>query len=119
MCENLDMPGSTLRTPDPKVLPVMARFSHMAVWLKRNLNARGAEPTPLVGAGRRAYPWGRRGSSRLALGQARTHFCNGRAPAHAGGYWGNPVFITPLDIFFSPDFGPPVQLACFKFDSYF
>ena len=68
MCENVDMPGSTLRTPDPKVLPGMARFSHMAVWLRQNLNARGAEPTPVVGAGRRAYPWGRRGSSRLALG---------------------------------------------------
>ena len=68
MCENVDMPGSTLRTPDPKVLPGLARFSHMAVWLRQNLNARGAEPTPVVGAGRRLYPWGRRGSSRLALG---------------------------------------------------
>ena len=68
MCENLAMPGSTLRTPNPKVLPGMARFSHMVVWLKQNLNARGAEPTPVVGAGRRVYHWGRRGSSRLALG---------------------------------------------------
>ena len=67
MRENLDMPGSTLRTPDPKALPGMARFSHMAAWLRQNLNARGAEPTPVVGAGRRLYPWGRRGSSRLAL----------------------------------------------------
>ena len=61
MCENLDMPGNTLRTPDPKVLPGIARFSHMAVWLVQNLNARGAEPTPK----------GRRGAPRLPLGSAR------------------------------------------------
>ena len=104
MCENLDMPGSTLRTPDPKVLPGMARFSHMAVWLRQNLNARGAEPTPVVGAGRRAYPTGQRGSSRLALGWARTRFCNGQASAHAGAYWGNYVVYTVI-LF------PPVPLS--------
>ena len=53
MCENLDMPGSTLRTPDPKVLPGMARLLQMAVWPEQNLSARVAAPTLGVGA---TYP---------------------------------------------------------------
>ena len=81
MRENVDMPGNTLRTPDPKVLPGMARFSHMAVWLKQNLNARGAEPTPVVGAGAaltpgvgaapRAWPWGKRGHTSVTASHGR------------------------------------------------